>query len=536
MIHTRELELAARDFIDSKSPGYDLSTRVSKYTNWEGEINEIVHYSKTNVRGIDVLANMVISDYCGDTYNMLTILDPNYKFFGVRVFNHDLYDYCCVMVFAEEIYSSLKSAIHTSENVDSELMEEREILGRKIAENCDYEYSSKFAREYPSVRVSTYLNESRKSKRLVRLNYNEDGDRTMTVLRRHSLERNPQYSNHDDPDYEYVDVENQRFSRVPESIRDTKHRIVLQKGERIVRQNITDYDRELYTKHVKFGETPQGYDFHGDPHKQRYTMPSRKDYDAALYYGDIRDVTRFEESVVGNYNSNIPYLCTHKNRENTKITTPLLSTTGNKYSMSSRKSKTPRVRGSVYKDSLRTQNRNNDLVTNTDFSFRRSMAPDVNDDGIEVSYLDVDVHEEPVYSFRNSSKLQPTNYGRFTGISEVQRMSDPPEIKRTTSYGSQNERQPIDRYQMVERDSDRDSEMNIQSNSTPIHVRRETQQRQTISNGKGKFNDGYSPDRSMANRPTSYSTAHKRRTRGTNQSSAMKSNKFEINSSDSSSN
>jgi hypothetical protein len=55
MIHTRELELAARDFASSSQPEYDLSTRVSKYTSWEGEINEIVHYSKSNVRGIDIL-------------------------------------------------------------------------------------------------------------------------------------------------------------------------------------------------------------------------------------------------------------------------------------------------------------------------------------------------------------------------------------------------------------------------------------------------------------------------------------------------
>ena len=93
LIHTRELELAARDFIDSYKPDYDLGTRVEQYTNWEGELNEIVHYSKANVRGIEVIVNMVISDFCGDTRNIETIFNPNYKFFGVRAFNHDLYDY-----------------------------------------------------------------------------------------------------------------------------------------------------------------------------------------------------------------------------------------------------------------------------------------------------------------------------------------------------------------------------------------------------------------------------------------------------------
>lgn len=93
MSHTRELELAARDHSNSHKPETDLSFRVQNYTNWEGEINEIVHYSKTTARGIDVLVNMAISDYIGDTKNIETVFNPQYKYFGVRVTNHDLYDY-----------------------------------------------------------------------------------------------------------------------------------------------------------------------------------------------------------------------------------------------------------------------------------------------------------------------------------------------------------------------------------------------------------------------------------------------------------
>lgn len=528
MIHTRELELAARDFIDSKNPGYDLSTRVSKYTNWEGEINEIVHYSKTNVRGIDVLANMIISDYCGDTFNMRTILDPNYKFFGVRCFNHDLYDYCCVMVFAEEIYSSFKSAIHTSENIDCELMEEREILGRKVAANCDYEYSSKFARDNPNVRLSTYMNESRKSKRLVRFNQNDDGDRTLTVLRRNSLERNPQYASHDDPDYEYVDKQNKRFSTVPDNIRESKTRSELQVGERIVRQNITDYDKEVYHKHINLGDRSQTYDFHGDPHKHRYTMPSWRDYDSALYYGDIRDVTRFEESVISNYSGIVPEFCSYREHNST----PMKATDDKRYTMSSRKSKTPRLRVSNYRDSMRTQVRNNDLVTNTDFSFRKSVTPVIDDDGVEVSYLDIDEHEEPVHSFRHSSKIKPVNYERFTGISEIPRISDSSEIKKTTPYQSQTSSRPVNNYQMVERDNVRDSDTS-DLNINP-HVRRESQQRVGNSDSKGKFTDGYSPERNQANRLTGYSTTYKRRNTGTNENNRADSIKFEISSNSSS--
>lgn len=92
-MHSRELELAARDFQDSRKPDFDVAERVERYTNWEGELNQIVHYSKSNVRGIDVLCNMVLSDFCGDTLDIETIFNPNYKYFGVRVFSHDLYDY-----------------------------------------------------------------------------------------------------------------------------------------------------------------------------------------------------------------------------------------------------------------------------------------------------------------------------------------------------------------------------------------------------------------------------------------------------------
>lgn len=86
--------MAGRDLAISRNSGLDVAERVEKYTNWEGELNEIVHYSKSNVKGIDVLVNMVLSDFCGDTLNIETIFGDNYKYFGVRVFNHDLYDYC----------------------------------------------------------------------------------------------------------------------------------------------------------------------------------------------------------------------------------------------------------------------------------------------------------------------------------------------------------------------------------------------------------------------------------------------------------
>lgn len=165
LVHTRELELAARDFIDSRKPDYDLAERVERYTNWDGELNEIVHYSKANIRGIEVLMNMVLSDFVGDTLNIDTMFNPSYKYFGVRVFTHDLYDYCCVLIYAQDIYSSVKTALLTSTNIEEELLAEREVLGRKIAQRDDYHYRELYARDHPNVRFSVFMNESHKSKR-----------------------------------------------------------------------------------------------------------------------------------------------------------------------------------------------------------------------------------------------------------------------------------------------------------------------------------------------------------------------------------
>jgi hypothetical protein len=91
--NSKELELAARDFINSRKPDQDLSKRVEKYTNWEGELNEIVHYSRSKVTGMEILINIILSDYCGNTKNIETLFNPYYKYFGVRVFDHDVYDY-----------------------------------------------------------------------------------------------------------------------------------------------------------------------------------------------------------------------------------------------------------------------------------------------------------------------------------------------------------------------------------------------------------------------------------------------------------
>ena len=276
----------------------DLAERVERYTNWEGEINEIVHYSKTNIRGIEVLMNIIISDFCGDTKDVETIFNPNYRYFGVRVFNHDLYDYCIVLMYADNIFPNIKTSLLTSANIDEELAAEREKLSKSIAERNQSELSEHFPRDHPKVRFSVFLNDAQRSRRKCRLTENDDGITSLTVLRRKSLEKLWIYKNHDDPDYLYVEPENSRMSRAF-NIKQRKD-FKLDPGELIVNQQITDLDKEVYTKLFKPKIRDYVYDWYSDPHKDRISKIFNEN-DSKFYYGDINDVSRFEEDVTRCY-------------------------------------------------------------------------------------------------------------------------------------------------------------------------------------------------------------------------------------------
>jgi hypothetical protein len=454
------------------------------------------------------------------------------------VFNHDAYDYCCVVIFAEDIYSTLKSTLHTSRNLDLELEEERAILARNIAQRDRYTYRTRFARDHEDVRLSTYLNESNRSKRLVKLQETPDGDRVFTVLRRYSLERNPEYSLHDDPNYFYTLPENERYSHVPKTARPRESTIYLRKGERVVKENLVDYDREYYARKSRLIDDPSAeYNFHESPHSKRYKLTDVTDYEADLYYGDINDVTRFEEGIVRNYPCYVPESCTYNlsRDHNTAVKTLKPPKT------LSRKSKIQAQRNGEYSPTLRQPLSKPDIVTHSDFSFRKSRIADQEDDGIEVSYTEEEYYE-PDHTFRESNRHQQAQYDRFSKISAIPRQSEREELRKTTSNYSPQPMQKVNNYRMTEkedlrrsriknselrasmRDSDRESEYDSG---------RRTQQRVTavVTDGKSKPIGNFSPDRSMANRATTFSSAHKRKTRETKDYSPSKFNyRFEVSS------
>ena len=279
--------------------------RVEKYTNWEGELNEIVHYSRSNVKGIDVIINIILSDYCGNTKNIETIFNPLYKYFGVRVFNHDVYDYWIVILYAENIYSTLKNTLYTSTHIDEELSFEKSVLSRNFYERDQYPYSEFYPRDHPQNKYNIHLNDTQKSRRKWRLNENDDGHRTLTVLRRESLERIPEYKNHDDPDYLYVNPNNNTKWRVYYD-KPFKKEFWLGKGESTFRDSYPHFDRKSSIKRPKSGVRDYPY--------EEIVNRTRADIDWEVYYGDVNEVSAFEVDVTRNYGKDYHYPV-HKNKE-----------------------------------------------------------------------------------------------------------------------------------------------------------------------------------------------------------------------------
>jgi hypothetical protein len=501
---------------------------------------------------------MVLSDFVGDTKNIETIFNPDYRFFGVRVQAHDLHDYCIVCIYAVDIYSTLKSALYTSANIDEEMLFERETLGRNIAQTNNYPYSTRFARDHPNVHLSMYNNSAQKSKRKVRLTEYQDGDTTMCVLRRDSLERNASYKNHDDVDYQYTNDENKRFTHVPDYERPTKRYSTMVKGERIVKQEIVDFDKETYSKHVDNGSMYSKHKWNGDPHSNRISVNNQQDYDTKLYYGNLNDISEFEERVVNRYTGIVPAGVRAKHEDDEYWRNEVSRGPDSLYNASLRKVKTPRR--TVEEVLHQPENRLHREVQHPKYTFRDThLAHAKNYDGIEVSYVeheDIPVetsfrvtsnthrpagtslretnsnrHRPVETSFRNtkynsnrpvevsfreaSGRNQvstPNNYGRFTAISAIPRVSEHAGITRTSEFVARDEipHQMVNNYQMVERDTLRSSRRSERATELgePIYGRT------TINRGtKGglKFNSDFTADRSFAGRATAVSSARKTR-------------------------
>lgn len=98
-----DLENSAKDFFKVSNPENKLAERVEKYTEWDGELDEIVHYTMIGANGRDVLINIMLSDGPGSNNNKDILFGEDFNHFGVKVATNDGNEYCVVLEYASEL-------------------------------------------------------------------------------------------------------------------------------------------------------------------------------------------------------------------------------------------------------------------------------------------------------------------------------------------------------------------------------------------------------------------------------------------------
>ena len=88
-----------------EDPESRLAERVEKFTDWDGEINEIVHQSKKGVTGKDVIVNILLSDDIGAYHNKDIVFSPEFEYFGVKIGVNDGGRYLIVLDYATNLKS-----------------------------------------------------------------------------------------------------------------------------------------------------------------------------------------------------------------------------------------------------------------------------------------------------------------------------------------------------------------------------------------------------------------------------------------------
>ncbi|CAI2362199.1 unnamed protein product [Moneuplotes crassus] len=96
--HSRNLEKAAKEYFMLENPEERLAERVEYFCDWEGQLNEIVHYTRRGVNGRDILINILISDE--DDTNKDIIFSHDFKYFGAKVGQNYDDEYCVVLTYA----------------------------------------------------------------------------------------------------------------------------------------------------------------------------------------------------------------------------------------------------------------------------------------------------------------------------------------------------------------------------------------------------------------------------------------------------
>lgn len=85
MVHSNDLQSAAEDYFSTDGEPELLAERVEAHTEWDGEINEIVHITRRGVAGKDVLMQIMLSDNIRSDNNKKIIFYEHFKYLGVKI-------------------------------------------------------------------------------------------------------------------------------------------------------------------------------------------------------------------------------------------------------------------------------------------------------------------------------------------------------------------------------------------------------------------------------------------------------------------
>ncbi|CAI2361499.1 unnamed protein product [Moneuplotes crassus] len=96
--HSKHLEKAAKMYFTIENPESRLSERVENFCTWDGEINEIVHYTRKGVDGKDILICILLSDE--DNVNKDIIFSPDFEHFGMKIGINNKGEYCVILTYA----------------------------------------------------------------------------------------------------------------------------------------------------------------------------------------------------------------------------------------------------------------------------------------------------------------------------------------------------------------------------------------------------------------------------------------------------
>lgn len=154
------------------SDGSDMYARTSKFCNWTGHLGENIDYG-TNIAK-DIVLSLLIDDGMLARGQRLNIMKKDHKYVGAAVGFHSLYEFMCVIVFAEQVQEDLETCPNSDLTLDLEEIKDVRIDGESrndffirasSGENYDstqeyLEYSELLSKEFEKIKVETELIES----------------------------------------------------------------------------------------------------------------------------------------------------------------------------------------------------------------------------------------------------------------------------------------------------------------------------------------------------------------------------------------